>query len=132
MQIALTRIKQAKVNLSMARGNRLPDVSAGFQIDHTRTSSGNNGRDILGYVSNQNTLGFLASWEIDLWGKLNGKSRAQYANYLNSFEYKNLVQTELIADIANAYYNLQALDRQLQIIRETIVCCRKALQLWQP
>ncbi len=121
MQIAFTRIKQAEANLSMVRGNRLPGVSAGLQIDHTRTSSGENGRDILGYSSNQNTLGFLASWEVDLWGKLASKSKAQYANYLNSFEYKNMVQTERIANIANAYYNLQSLDRQLQIIKETIV-----------
>lgn len=121
MQIAFTRIKQAEANLSMVRGNRLPGVSAGFQIEHTRTSSGENGRDILGYSSNQNTLGFLASWEVDLWGKLASKSKAQYANYLNSFEYKNMVQTERIANIANAYYNLQSLDRQLQITKETIV-----------
>jgi outer membrane protein, multidrug efflux system len=121
MQIAFTRIKQAEANLSMVRGNRLPGVSAGLQIDHTRTSSGENGRDILGYSSNQNTLGFLASWEVDLWGKLASKSKAQYANYLNSFEYKNMVQTERIANIANAYYNLQSLDRQLQITKETIV-----------
>jgi multidrug efflux system outer membrane protein len=128
MQIAITRIKQAEANLSMARGNRLPDVSAGFQIDHTRTSSGENGRDILGYTSNQNSLGFLASWEIDLWGKLASKSRAQYAYYLNSFEYKNLVQTELIANIANKYYNLQTLDRQLQITKETVILLQESAE----
>jgi NodT family efflux transporter outer membrane factor (OMF) lipoprotein len=126
LQIALTRIKKAEVNLNMASGNMLPDVSAGFQIDHTRTSSGENGRDILGYTSNQNSLGFLAYWEIDLWGKLASKSRAQYANYLNSFEYKNLVQTDLITNIANDYYNLLALDRQLQITRETIVLLQES------
>lgn len=128
MQITLTRIKQAEANLSMARGNILPDVSAGFKVDHTRTSSGNNGRDILGYVSNQNSLGFLASWEIDLWGKLGAKSRAQYAKYLNSFEYKNMVQTELIANIANAYYNLLALDKQLQTTKETIVLLEESAE----
>ena len=126
IQISLTRIKQAEAKLSMEKGNRLPDVSAGFQINHTRTSSGNNSRDILGYVSNQNSLGFLASWEVDLWGKLASKSRAQYANYLNSFEYKNLVQTDLITNIANDYYNLLALDRQLQITRETIVLLQES------
>jgi outer membrane protein, multidrug efflux system len=126
IQIALTRIKQAEAKLSIEKGNRLPDVSAGFQINHTRTSSGNNSRDILGYVSNQNSLGFLASWEVDLWGKLASKSRAQYANYLNSFEYKNLVQTDLITNIANDYYNLLALDRQLQITRETIVLLQES------
>ena len=126
IQISLTRIKQAEAKLSMEKGNRLPDVSAGFQINHTRTSSGNNSRDIMGYVSNENSLGFLASWEVDLWGKLASKSRAQYANYLNSFEYKNLVQTDLITNIANDYYNLLALDRQLQITRETIVLLQES------
>ena len=126
IQISLTRIKQAEAKLSMEKGNRLPDVSAGFQINHTRTSSGNNSRDIMGYVSNENSLGFLASWEVDLWGKLASKSRAQYANYLNSFEYKNLVQTDLITNIANDYYYLLALDRQLQITRETIVLLQES------
>lgn len=128
MQIALTRIEQAEANLSMANGNRLPDVSAGFGIDHTRTSDGDNGRDVLGYTSNQNSLGFSASWEIDLWGKLAGRARAQYANYLNSFEYRNLVQTELIANIANAYYNLLALDKQLQITKETIILLEESAE----
>lgn len=128
MRIALTRLKQAEANLSMARGNRLPDVSAGFQIDHIRTSTGENGRDILGYTTNQNSLGFSASWEIDLWGKLANISRAKYAGYLNSFEYKNLIQTELIANVAHAYYNLQALDRQLQIINETIVLLQESAE----
>ncbi len=128
LQVALTRIKQAEAYLSMAKGNSLPDVSAGFQVDHTRTNNGNNGRDILGYVSHQNSLGFSASWEIDLWGKLASKSKVRYAAYLNSFEYRNLVQTELIANIANAYYNLLALDRQLQTTKETIVLLEKSAE----
>jgi NodT family efflux transporter outer membrane factor (OMF) lipoprotein len=70
----------------------------------------------------------LASWEVDLWGKLASKSRAQYANYLNSFEYKNLVQTELIGNIAKAYYNLQSFDRQLQITKETIVLLHESAE----
>jgi multidrug efflux system outer membrane protein len=121
LQMAIERIRQSEANLSMTRGSSLPDVTAGFQIDHTRISNGDNGRDILGYISNQNSLGFSASWEIDLWGKLASKSKAQYANFLNSFEYKNLVQTELIANIVNAYYNLLSLDKQLQITKQTIV-----------
>ncbi|HPD96510.1 MAG: TolC family protein [Bacteroidales bacterium] len=128
LQVAITRIKQAEASLSMATGNRLPSLSAGFQIDHTRTSNGTNGRDILGYTSNQNSLGFSASWEIDLWGKLNSKSKAQYANYLSSYEYKNLIQSELIASISKAYYNLLALDKQLQVTKETIVLLQESAE----
>lgn len=128
LQIALSRIKQAEASLSISDGNRLPDVSAGFSVDHTRTSSGDNGRDILGYVSNSNKLGFSASWEIDLWGKLASRTKAEYARYLNSFEYKNLVQTGLIANITNGYYNLLALDKQLQITQQTIVLLKESAE----
>lgn len=128
LQVAVERIKQSEANLSRARGNRLPDVSAGFQIDHTRTSNGDNGRNIFGYMSNQNSLGFSASWEIDLWGKLASKSKVQYAYYLHSLEYKNLVQTELIANIANAYYNLLSLDKQLQITKQTIILLQESAE----
>ncbi len=128
LQVAIERIKQAQANLSIARGNSLPDVAAGFQIEHARTSNGDKGKDVLGYTSNTNTLGFSASWEIDLWGKLVHKSQAQYASYLNSMEYANLVITELVANIANAYYNLLALDKQLQITKETIVLLKESAE----
>lgn len=128
MQIAMSRIKQAEATLSMARGALLPNLSAGAQINHTRTSSGKNGTDVLGYASNVNSLGFSASWEIDLWGKLSNQSRAKYASYLNSLEYRNLVQTNLVADIAKGYYTLVALDKQLQITKQTIVLLEKSAQ----
>lgn len=120
LRIALSRIKQSEAGLTMAKGALAPVVSAGSGINHTRTSSGDDGeKDILGYKTNQNTLGFSASWEIDLWGKLNSQSKASYANLLNSVQYRKLVQTELMAGIANAYFNLLALDKQLQITKET-------------
>ncbi|MGD8781351.1 MAG: efflux transporter outer membrane subunit [Ignavibacteria bacterium] len=121
MQIALTRIEQARAGLSIATGEKYPSLDVGVQVDHTRTSSGGNGTDVFGYSTHANTLGLSASWEIDLWGKLNEQARAEYANYLNSYEYKNLVQTELIASIANSYYNLLSLDEQLQISKETVI-----------
>ncbi|MFV0345035.1 MAG: TolC family protein [Bacteroidales bacterium] len=128
LQVAITRIKQAEANLEMANGNRLPTVSAGFQTSPSFTSSGDRGEDVFGYTSNQNSLGFTASWEIDLWGKLANQSKAQYASYLNSIEYTNLVQTELIANIAGAYYNLLNLDKQLQVTKETIVLLQKSAE----
>ncbi|ACF14136.1 RND efflux system, outer membrane lipoprotein, NodT family [Chloroherpeton thalassium ATCC 35110] len=128
LQIALARIKQSKASLSISRDAGDPSLSIGAEIDHARTSSGDDGKKVLGYTTNQNSLGFVASWEIDLWGKLNSSARAEYANYLNSREYKNLVQTELIANIATAYYNLLALDKKLQVTEETVVLLKKSTE----
>jgi len=126
LRIALSRIKQSEADLSIAKGALAPGLAAGAEIDHTRTSSEDDkGKDILGYTTNQNTLGFSASWEIDLWGKLNSQSKAGYANLLTSYQYRKLVQTKLVAGIANAYYNLLALDRQLQITKETAVLLKE-------
>lgn len=131
LQVALSRIKQTEAALSIARGAFLPSVSLAGKVDHTRKSSGNSGTDVLGYTSNVNYLGFSASWEIDLWGKLSNQSRAKYASLLSSYEYRNLVQTTLIANIAKAYYSLIALDEQLRITKETIGLLQKSAETMQ-
>ena len=128
MQIAMSRITQSDVNLSMARAAFQPTLGAGASIDHTRRSSGNDGTKVLGYYTNVNYLGFSASWEADLWGKLSNQSKAKYASYLSSVEYKNLIQTNIISNIAKAYYNLLALDEQLKITKETIILLGKSVQ----
>ena len=62
----------------------------------------------------------LLLWEADIWGKLSRQKRARYAQYQNSVEYKRLIQTSLVANIASKYYTLVALDEQLRITRATI------------
>ncbi|MDP4208307.1 MAG: efflux transporter outer membrane subunit [Bacteroidota bacterium] len=126
MQIASVRIKQAEANLTMSAANNQPTVSAGLRDDYTRLSSGNQGTKVLGYTSNVTSLGFSATWEVDLWGKLNSQTKAKYISFLNSYEYKNLVQTQIIANIVKAYYNLLAYDEQLRISRETIILLQKS------
>lgn len=120
LQIAVTRIKQAEAGLSMAKAAYFPDIALVGQVNHTRISNGSDGKDVLGYHSTDYTLGISATWEADIWGKLNRQSRAQYAQFLGSHAYRNLVQTSLIANIATSYYSLLALDEQLKISLETI------------
>lgn len=131
LKIAMARISQAEANLSIARGAFYPSVSAAGKVDHTRISAGKDGTDVLGYTSNVNYLGFSASWEVDLWGKLRNQSRAKYASYLSTYEYRNLVQTTLIANIAKGYYSLLALDEQLRITKETIALLQKSAETMQ-
>ena len=95
-------------------------------MNYSRYSSGERGRDILGYEANTVSLGLTTSWEIDVWGKLNSRKKAQLASYLNSQEYARLVQTNLVAGIASYYYSLMALDEQLRITRETIEVLSKS------
>jgi len=61
-----------------------------------------------------------ASWEADIWGKLKSAKKAQLAFLLQSTANARAVQTSLVADIANNYYNLMALDQQLSITEQSV------------
>lgn len=120
LQIAYTRIQQAEASLGIAKAAYFPDVALVGQINQSRSSNGSRGKDVLGYQSTNYSLGVSASWELDIWGKLNRQSKAKYAQFLSSHAYKNLIQTSLIANIATSYYSLLALDEQLKITEETV------------
>ena len=131
MQVAMTRIQQAEAGLYMSKSALLPSVGAAARVDYTRMSSGSRGTDVFGYTSNINSLGLTASWEADLWGKLNSQTKSKYAAYLNTLEYKKLIQTTLISTIAKSYYSLMALDEQLRTTKETIVLLQKSTETLQ-
>lgn len=128
--IAKTRIEQAEAAMLMARAALFPTLSAGAQTNQTRISIGDDGTKVLGYsaASSSNTVGFSATWELDVWGKLSNQKKAKVLAYINSREYRNLIQTNIIANVANAYYTLLALDEQLNITRSTVKLLTESTQ----
>jgi len=128
LRTALVRIDQAEASLGAARAGQAPTVVAGLGADHVRTSSGNHGRDVLGYASQGASLGFSATWELDLWGRLSSASKARYAALLGSREYANLVRTQLVANIAIDYDRLLALDKEVEVTNESIALLTKSAQ----
>ncbi|WP_108822344.1 efflux transporter outer membrane subunit [Dysgonomonas sp. Marseille-P4361] len=121
MRIVQERVKQAEAALGMARAAYFPNIALAGSATHNRSSVDKSGtKDVLGYHNTTYSLGIAASWELDVWGKLNRQSRSKYADVLNSYEGRNLLQTSLIANIANTYYALLALDEQLKVTYEMI------------
>ena len=120
MQTALLRIQEAEAGLQVARAAFYPVAGLNGQVTHSRTSAKDGETKVLAYGNNQYRLGVAVQWEADLWGKLSSQKRARYAQYLNSVEYKRLIQTSLVSNIATAYYSLMALDEQLDISRKTV------------
>lgn len=74
-------------------------------------------------------LGLDASWEIDIWKKLRNAKKSAVFRYLGSVEGRNFMVTQLIAEIANSYYELLALDNQLDILRQNIEIQTNALEI---
>ncbi|HEX5669126.1 MAG TPA: TolC family protein, partial [Chitinophagaceae bacterium] len=74
-------------------------------------------------------LGLQASWEVDLWGKLKNKKKAALSRFLASIEGQRLLQTNLIAETAAAYYELLAADEELKLLDQTILIQEQALEV---
>lgn len=73
--------------------------------------------------------GFFASWEVDVWKKLRNRKQAAMYRYLSSIEGRNFAVTRLVAEIANSYYELLALDNQLVIVKQNIEIQQNALKI---
>ena len=74
-------------------------------------------------------LGFRASWEADIWHKLHNAKKGAFVKYLKTVEGRNFVVTNLVAEIANSYYELLALDNQLDIIQQAIELQKNQLEI---
>lgn len=72
-------------------------------------------------------VGVVANWELDIWRKLRNAKKSALMQYLSTVEGKNFMVTNLIAEIANSYYELLALDNQLVIVKKNIDILNDAL-----
>ncbi|MDF2453967.1 MAG: TolC family protein [Bacteroidota bacterium] len=74
-------------------------------------------------------IGLQTNWEVDVWGKLRSKRKASLMRYLSGNEGKNAVLSNIIANVANSYFELQALDSELELIQKTLQLHQTALDL---
>lgn len=74
-------------------------------------------------------VGVRASWELDLWGKLRAQKNAAFNSLLAENEARRLVETELVTNIASAYYELLSLDAKIRVFDNNIVLNERALEI---
>ncbi|MCF2446581.1 efflux transporter outer membrane subunit [Dyadobacter sp. CY345] len=74
-------------------------------------------------------FGASATWEVDIWHKLRNAKKAAVSRYLSSVEGKNFMMTNIVSEIANNYYELLALDSQLEILQRNIEIQSNALRI---
>lgn len=140
LNITMQEIQVARNEIKAKKGEYLPymNLTAGGGVERTpkytrngaveenlEIQSGKKFPEPLGDVM----IGAVFSWELDIWKKLRNAKNSAVARYLASVEGKNFMVTNLIAEIANAYYELIALDNQLEIIRRNIDIQQNALNI---
>ena len=123
--IAMKRIEISQRQLKQARLLQVPEVNLQLTGQINRPSNNSlNGvsiKSFLGqsYVENYQAL-VGVSWEVDVWGKLRNQKESVLADYLQTYEASKAVQTQLVADIAQGFYNLLMLDMQLEIAKRNL------------
>lgn len=75
------------------------------------------------------TVAVQANWEVDIWHKLHNAKKAAVLRYLSTVEGRNFVLTNLVAEVAESYYELLALDNQLAIVKQNIGLQQNALEV---
>lgn len=125
------QLEIAKANMVYTKSLLRPTVNANAGIGirkfglYTMDGAGNKtteirDRQIVPEHLPDYLVGFQANWEIDIWGKLKNRNQAALYDYLATLEGKNWLITNLIAEIAINYYELLALDNELEILQENI------------
>jgi len=140
LNITLQEIEIARNEVRARKGEYLPFVGlgAGTGVDksgrYTSRGSSEANADIKPGTATPNLLqdyrfGAYANWEIDVWRKLRNAKKSAFNRYMASASGKNFLVTNLIAEIANSYYELLALDNQLSIINQNIEIQSNALEI---
>jgi outer membrane protein, multidrug efflux system len=140
LNIMLQDIQIAQNEVRARKGQYLPFVNVGVQAGlektprYTRSGAVDAnteiepGKEIPDPLPDYMIAANL-SWEIDIWKKLRNSKKAAVYSYLATTAGKNFMVTRLISEIAMSYYELMALDNQLEILKQNIEIFQNALQI---
>lgn len=110
-QVAQYRTEQALASLGAAKMAYFPSLNIGVDGNISRYD---------GLTTKTYNAGLNASWEVDIFGRLTAAKRGAMARAVSADEQAQAVRTQLIATVANSYYSLLMLDRQIEIARSTL------------
>ena len=112
LQVARLQVEEAQATLRQSKLAYLPSAN----LTPEGTLSSFDGKKPQQTYS----LGASVSWEIDLFGKLTNAKREARAALLASDAYRQAVQTQVVATVADSYYALLMLDEQISITRRMV------------
>jgi|KBSMisStandDraft_5_1062788.scaffolds.fasta_scaffold11023_2 multidrug efflux system outer membrane protein len=120
IRIAAQRVLQAEGQVSATRSGLFPQF--GVQGGASRTGVNSPIESVAGAFG-------VASWEIDLFGKLRRATEASRAELLAVQENQKSVMQILVAQVASAYFDLREYDAELELVRESIKTRQESVTL---
>src|SRR5208337_2823088 len=128
VNIAAARILKAQAQLGITRADQLPTLSAGAaainaDIPQTKLTPNTD--------TSFNVAAASLNWQLDFWGKYRRATEAARANLLAARWAREYVVSTLVSNVAASYFELRALDLQLEISKRTLADRKESLRLTQ-
>ncbi len=134
LQIRMQEMVIAKSEVMAKKGEYMPrlDARVGAGVEkvgeHTRFGVLDERNGVPKHLQ-QYAAGFSASWEVDIWKRLRNGKKAANLRFLASVEGRNFLVTQLVAEVASSYFELLALDSQLDVLSHNIELQENALEI---
>ncbi len=129
LRIAEARLREARALRAVAASQLLPEVDAIGAYDRQRNSESLSRNGVPGATTNFFQLGFDASWEIDVWGRVRRSVEAADADLGAAVEETRDVLVTVLAEVARNYVELRAFQRRLELNNQNIGLQRDSLAL---
>jgi outer membrane protein, multidrug efflux system len=125
LNIRLQDIIITQNDVAAIRGEYIPKLDAGVGVgvekvgEHTTQGVSDGAHGVAKNLPDFR-FGFRASWETDIWSRLRNARKAAKFRYQATVQERNFIITQIVAEIANSYYDLVALDTQIEILDRNI------------
>lgn len=131
MRTAVLRVEEARAAYGIQRADLFPGAGVGGQFARSRIPGDLNGTGDSRVAGQHEAYVGLASWELDLWGRVRSLKDAALEQYLASKEVQLAVRNSLIAEVANAWLGLQELDERVALALATIESRENSYHIFQ-
>src|SRR6201998_844617 len=129
VRIAAARVLEAQAQVGITRSNQFPSASVGADVFSQQNAKVT--KLLPAYQVNGGELNLSVLWNLDFWGKYRRQTEAARAQLLATEWGQRAVLSSLVANVATAYFQLRALDSELEISKHTLASRQESLKLTQ-
>ena len=125
--MAIDRIAAARANLWMERGNFFPSIA--LNAGWTRQETSGNTSTLPQTTDRYYDASLSMSWEVDVFGSIRKRVKAQKENFAASKEEYTGVMISLAAEVASSYINLRELQQELEVVKKNSASQEEVLKI---
>lgn len=127
VQMAADRIAMAKASLRIQQSSYSPAL--GLSAGWNRQQSSGNISSLPQTTTQYADAALSMSWEIDVFGSIRNRVKAQKENFAASKEEYNAVMVSLCAQVATAYINLREMQQEMQVVTQNCLSQQAVVEI---